>query len=185
MLTAAGRVEILLTPVAILRTSGTSDWEMVSSEAADVRMKLHRGSGIVEVRARVKGASISVEAGGISVRLENKGLCRFDSFPGSDAVLTVLKGKARVLDETESLVVKSKRSVALGAGTLEAGKLAFSAIPDALDAWHDERSALLSQPTRRARFRQVAGVSESTGSAFGQHGSGAIQCENSTPELLN
>ena len=183
--TSAGRVEILLTPVAILRASGTSDWEMVSSEASDVRMELHRGSGIVEIRAKVNGARISIEAGGASVRLENKGVYRFDAVPGADAVLTVLKGKARVANGAGSLVVKSKRSVALGAGALEAGKLASSATPDALAAWHHERTALLSQPMRRARPRQVAGVSESTGSAFGQHGTGAIQCENGTPELLN
>ncbi len=187
LLTEAGRVEVLLTPVVILRTSGSSDWEMLSSKASDVRMKLHRGSGIVEVRARVKGASISVEAAGVSVRLENKGLYRFDSFPGTNPVLTVLKGKARVSDAAGSLVVKSKRLVALGGGTLKAGKLASSAAPDALAAWHDERSALLSQPTRRTRTRtrQVAGVPESTRSAFGSRGTGAIRCENGTPELLN
>ena len=184
LLTAAGRVEILLTPVAILRAGGASDWEMVSADASDVRMKLHRGSGIVEVRARVKGARVSVEAGGASVRLENKGVYRFDLFPGSNAVLTVLKGKAQVSDGGGSLLVKSKRSVALGAGPLEAGKIA-SSTADALAAWHHERSALLAQSTRRARPRQVAGVPELTGSAFGRHGSGAIQCQNGTPRLLH
>ena len=189
LLTKAGNAELFLTPVTVLRAGSHSDWEMISAKASNIVMKLHNGSGIVELLAKLDGVQVSIEAGDATVHLEHKGIYRFDAAAGSEPTMKVLKGKAAVEIAGNNDIVKSKRSVVLGGASAEIAKLPATET-DRLQAWHDQRSSLMArsfQGSRSARggFNGAAGSSEGSGSAFGSQGTDSIACQNGTPALLN
>ena len=184
LLTDTGNVELLLSPVTLLRAGNTSDWEMVSSQTSNVVMKLRRGSGIVEVLAKLEGTRVKIKAGEAIVLLEHKGVYRFDATLGSVPMMKVLKGKAAVTIADEKHLVKAKRSIVLNGSSVEIAKLPAPK-PDALESWHRQRSSLLARSFQGSRPAGRAARPSSTGSAFGAHGTGSIECENGTPALLN
>jgi len=188
LLTKTGHAELFLTPVTLLRAGTNSNWEMISANASNIVMKLHGGSGIVELLANLDGVRVSIEAGEASVQLEHKGVYRFDAAPGSAPTMKVFKGKAAVVNAGNKNIVKSKRSVVLDGASVEIAKLPAPQT-DRLQAWHKQRSSVLARSFQGSRggggFHGAASSSDGSESAFGSHGSDAIACENGTPALLN
>src|SRR4051794_2308986 len=77
--TARGKAEMLLTPGVLLRLGDNSEVKMVSPSLTNTRVELLRGEAMVEA-AQVRDENrIDVIDGGVDVRIEKKGIYRFDA----------------------------------------------------------------------------------------------------------
>jgi hypothetical protein len=136
--TGAGRAEVLLTPDVILRVGANSAVRMVSNSFADTRVAFLSGSAILE-SGESADTPVTILYRDYEVQSRENSTYRFDSeSPG----LTVLKGKAKVSLNTQSLVIGKDHAMQF-TGALHAQEPGDRA-DDALDRWAKERDQALA-----------------------------------------
>ena len=147
VLTAAdGKAEILLNPGSFLRLGGDSEFEFKTTSLDNLKLKVNRGSAILEVYA-ANEFKVSVATPSMAYSLIESGVFRIDVPSNSTSRLRVWKGIAKVgIDE-----VKPGRS-ALAAGSSEVSVAKFDRDErDALDLWSRSRSKELAKITAKLR----------------------------------
>ena len=170
--TAAGRVEIQLTPSVVLRVGQNSRVKMVSSSLIHTVVQVERGRAEVEVDQLYEQNDIRIAMGGEGgqTRLLKPGLYEFDA----DAqIVRVFDGKAEVsatANATRPIEVKGGHLLALNGDTMKAKGFNKKESTDELTSWSDLRSEYAGQ--QNAGLVQSGGGSGyGTGLASG-YGSG-------------
>ncbi len=162
MRTEKGRAEIMLDPVTFLRLNEESRVEMVKADLSDVRVRVHAGSVLVEVRKKPASGEISILSGDAVVAVDHKGLFRIDTFPDGPPRLRVFRGEFIASLGGVEFEVGSKESLVLtDSGTPPVvGK--SDSEQDAFDRWNRKRASGLDQDERA---RQQAAQRGECGSA--------------------
>src|SRR5580698_2049911 len=93
--TAAGKVEMLLTPGVFVRVGNNSDIRMVSNGLANPTIEVVRGETLVEVDQQTTGAKVDVLEHGATASILKYGLFRFNA---DQARIEVIDGQLQVAE---------------------------------------------------------------------------------------
>ena len=144
-----GRVEMLLNPGSYLRMSGGSELELSNASLDDLRIKIQRGSVIIEITG-ASGARLRLHATTpqSEIVIDRNGLYRIDVAADGQTEVAVHKGKVLV----NGVEVKDGRKLASGM----AAPVKFDKKQrDSFDLWSRERAELLAQANRRLSERTI------------------------------
>ncbi len=139
--TERGRAEVLLTPGVFLRLGEDAQVEMIASHLTDVRLRLLKGSAVIEVDELNKESHIAVLVKDSEVNLLHSGLYRLDADEETPR-LRVFSGEALVKADGNDYHVRGKKEIEL-AGDYQIQKFAAEDA-DALDRWSKRRASYLS-----------------------------------------
>jgi hypothetical protein len=138
--TEDGRAEVLLTPGVFLRVGENSAIRMVTNRLIDTRVEFVSGSILVEADDLPKDNGVTIVYKDYSIKLQQKGVYRFDSEPAAlrvydGGVIADLNGKAEE--------IKQGRLLAMD-GNLKTEKFDKDKETDALYRWSRRRSEYLA-----------------------------------------
>ena len=141
LVTRRGRAELLLGPGVFLRLAEESAIVMESDSLVDTRVRLERGTAIVDAVEVVKGNLVRIVVGNSIAEIRQPGIFRFDANANE---ARVYDGKIDVAREGSSPVaLKKGRLLALTAGakpqSFERGDI------DRLHRWSARRSLAVAQ----------------------------------------
>lgn len=150
---AGGLVEVLLNPGTYLRLPADSEFEMADTSLDSLRVRLIRGSAIVEA-AGSDGSELmlEVETPQAGLKIVRKGLYRINVAQSGRTEVLVRNG--RVLVGPEELKVKGGKMVLLGGGSQEVAKL-DKKNQDQFDLWSKERAETLARANQRVSNRTL------------------------------
>lgn len=153
---ADGRMEVLLNPGSYLRVSALTEFEMTDSSLDNLRLRLTRGSVLVEATGYDNmGLNIEVATPQTRVEIVRSGVYRFDVMQSGETVVSVEKGRALVGEGAAALVVKGgKEARVVGSGGVEVAKL-DKRQRDELDLWSRERGKELAKVNGTLANRQT------------------------------
>lgn len=162
-----GLAEVLLNPGSYFRAGESSQFELVDASLDNLRLRLSRGSAVIEATGYDKlGLNIAVATPQAHARIMRTGVYRFTVLPSGVTEIAVEKGRLVVVQENEQAqVVKGGQVARVRAGTVEVAKLDKSN-RDALDLWSRERGKELAKLNERLASRQMR--------PFFRHGLGDI-----------
>lgn len=158
-----GRLEVLLNPGSYLRLAENSEAEMVDTQLDSLRLKLIKGSAIVEITGssdvKIFTEVITPQT---SVSLVRTGLYRFNVVPSKSTELVVYKGRA-VIGTGELVTVKGgKKIVVMGGGLPEIVKV-DKKNQDSFDFWSKSRSETLVAANSRLSDQALSNAILSSG----------------------
>lgn len=110
---ATGRAEILLNPGSYLRLGGDSGFEFKTTSLDDLRLKVNRGSAILEVFA-TNDFKVSAYTPKGRVTIVNTGVYRIDVDAAGNAILSVIEGRALVGERSVALVKEGRTATVNG-----------------------------------------------------------------------
>jgi FecR protein len=154
---AGGRVEVLLNPGSYLRAGGGAQFELADASLDDLRLKLVRGSVVVEATGYGdEELSILFETPQASVRIVRGGIYRFNVLPSGVTEVGVQKGRVRV-GAGEQLVKGGHLVRFGGAAAPEVAKAKFKKEErDELDLWSRERGKELAKLNEKVSAQHVS-----------------------------
>jgi len=138
--TEDGRAEVLLTPGVFLRLGENSAIRMVTNRLIDTRLEFLSGSILVEADDLPKDNGVTIVYKDYSIKLQQKGVYRFDSEP---AVLRVYDGGVIADLNGKAQEIKQGRLLAMD-GELKTSKFDKDKETDALYRWSRRRSEYLA-----------------------------------------
>jgi hypothetical protein len=138
--TEDGRAEVLLTPGVFLRIGENSAIRMVTNRLIDTRLEFLSGSILVEADDLPKDNGVTIAYKDYSIKLEQKGVYRFDSEP---AALRVYDGGVIAEVNGKSDEIKAGRLLPMD-GDLKGAKFDKDKEADALYRWSRRRSEYLA-----------------------------------------
>jgi hypothetical protein len=148
--TGQGKAEMLLTPGVFLRLGDNSAVRMVSPSLTDTRVELVRGRALLEVDLLQKENRLVVRDGGSNVRVEKKGIYKFDA---DVPLVAVYDGKATAqVDDHEVEVKKGKELPLTPSATAEVK-------PQKFDKDQDEKDELMAWSKLRSQYLAEANAS--------------------------
>lgn len=139
-----GRAELLMTPGVFLWLGERSEMSLLSNRLSDTRLKLSKGSVLLEAAELADGNAVTVVAGDAVVTLAKAGVYRFDAEP---ARLMVYDGEAAVDESGQVQRVKRSRLLMLN-GTTAVEKFD-----------HETGDALFRWAKRRGEYFAMANLS--------------------------
>jgi hypothetical protein len=147
-----GRIELLLNPGSYLRIAGNSEVQLVNASLDDLRLKLIRGSAIVEATG-ASGARLQmlIETPQTELTIDRNGLYRIDVASDGKTEVAVYKGQLSVNG------IKVKGGEKLASGMSKPTKFDKKA-QDGFDLWSRERAELLAAANRRLSDRTIESV---------------------------
>lgn len=152
---ADGRVEVLLNPGSYFRAGEASEFEMVDASLDNLRLRLARGSAVVEaVGYDQLGLDIAVATPQAHVHIVRTGVYRFRVTPEGVTEVAVYKGRVRIGEGEAAGVTKGGHVVRIGAGGVETAKL-DKHDRDALDQWSRDRGKELAKLNEKLASRQM------------------------------
>jgi len=157
--TDQGRVEILLSPGAILRVGESSSIRMVANALTDTQVELQSGKAVLECADVMKGNRIALLVGGHAVSVVKDGVFEATTQP---AAVRVYKGEATVAAEGKVVTVRKGHEAFPGA-EVTAQKFDDNATDD-LYNWSSRRSGYLA-------LANIAAAREA-GNGYGGYGGG-------------
>jgi len=138
--TEAGRVEVLLTPGAILRLGENSSLRMITNRLIDTRVELQSGSAVLEAMQMPKDNNVTVVVKNGAISIAKAGIYRFDAEP---ADVKVFRGEAAAEVNGQTTPIGAGRMMLLDGAKSSVEK--FNAEDtDALDHWSKRRGELLA-----------------------------------------
>ena len=137
--TDQGRVEVLLSPGAILRVGESSSIRMVASALTDTQVELQSGKAVLECAEVMKGNQIALLVNGHAVSVVKDGVFEATTQP---AAVRVYKGEATVAAEGKVITVRKGHEAFLGE-EITAQKFDENATDD-LYNWSSRRSGYLA-----------------------------------------
>jgi uncharacterized membrane protein YgcG len=141
LMTANGKVEMLLTPGVFVRVGSNSDIRMVSNGLANPTIEVVRGEAMIEVDQQVTGAQIDVLQHAATASILKYGLYRFD---GDQGRIEVLDGRLRVAENGQTKVLGKGREALINGQPLKT--IGFDPkAEDELYRWSSVRSAYLAE----------------------------------------
>lgn len=147
-----GKAEILLNPGSYIRIAGDTAFEFVTTSLDDLRLKVDRGSAILEIYAS-RDFKVNVETPAGPVIFENTGVYRLDVQSDAKVRLEVWKGKV----ELGKTAVKSGKAVLLGGSEVAIAKFDRDE-QDAFETWSRNRARDLARSVadvQKKAFRPV------------------------------
>jgi hypothetical protein len=152
---ADGRVEVLLNPGSYFRAGEASEFEMVDASLDNLRLRLARGSAVVEAMGYDRlGLDIAVATPQAHVHIIRSGVYRFSVLPSGVTEVAVQKGRALIGEGDLAQVVKGGRVARVGAGGVEVAKLDKKE-RDSLDQWSRDRGKELAKLNEKLASRQM------------------------------
>lgn len=148
---ASGRVEVLLNPGSYLRVAESSEFELTDSSLDSLRVKLLRGSAVVEAAGADEARLfLEVATPQTSIVIDRKGLYRVNLLPGSVTEVLVRKGQALVGGDASTAVkVKDGRKATVGDGGEVITAKFDKKEQDAFDLWSGHRAEELASVSRK------------------------------------
>ena len=107
-----GLLELELLPGAYLRASEGAEIQLLSKDPQRIQVEVLQGPAILAGSKKLL-SNVALEHAGNSAEFSDTGYYRVDTPAGSEARLTVVKGKAVVETPTGSYKLKAKQSIAL------------------------------------------------------------------------
>lgn len=154
---SSGHVEILLNPGSYLRAAENSEFELTDSSLDSLRIRLIRGSAVVEA-AGADGERMLIEIATpqSSITIDRRGLYRINVLPSGGTEVFVRKGKALVaVAGTTTTEVKDGKMAIVAGGQVTVAKFDKKA-RDTFDAWSEQRAETLVAASHRLSERGVA-----------------------------
>ncbi len=149
---AEGRVEVLLNPGSYMRVGENSEFEMADTSLEHLRIKLLRGSAIIEVVGTDDTTlSLKVETPQTSAAIIRRGIYRLNVLQGGATEVLVQKGRALVGPTAQE--VKSGRMVTVTGGIMSAVVKIEKRPEDSLALWSRQRAEYLAQVNRQIQPR--------------------------------
>src|SRR6266496_1275682 len=154
--TAVGsKIEVLLNPGSYLRVGEGSEFELVDNSLANLRVKLIRGSAIVEAtgfdNTELRIALVTDQG---HFMIARRGVYRFNEQPASTDLM-VQKGRILIGDNAREMV-KGGNKVTLSGGSIVRAKLT-KRDRDELDVWSKQRAETLARANERLANRSFNG----------------------------
>jgi len=137
--TDQGRVEVLLSPGAILRVGESSSIRMVANALTDTQVELQSGKAVLECAEVMKGNEIALLVDGHAVSVVKDGVFEATTQP---AAVRVYKGEATVAAEGKVMTIRKGHEALLGQ-EVTAQKFDDNATDD-LYNWSSRRSGYLA-----------------------------------------
>jgi hypothetical protein len=157
--TEEGRVEILLSPGAILRVGESSSIRMVANALTDTQVELQSGKAVLECAEVMKGNEIALLVNGHAVSAVKDVVVEATTQP---AAVRVYKGEATVAADGKAMTIRKGHEAFLGA-EITAQKFDDNATDD-LYNWSSRRSGYLA-------LANIAAAREA-GNGYGGYGGG-------------
>lgn len=109
--TGDGHAEMILTPGVFLRMAAHSEVRLLNASLTNTRLRLDRGSAMIEVGNLHRDNLIRMETGEGTVRVLKNGLYRFDANP---AEVQVFQGKVEATAQDSRVDAGKHHAIALG-----------------------------------------------------------------------
>jgi len=166
------RAEILLNPGSYFRLGENSEFELVDSSLDNLRIKLTKGSAILEaIGGENTELRINIETAQQPLVIVRRGLYRINAEAGSTQLL-VQKGRAQLSNNPPEIAKGGKKIVVSGGSPLIAKIGKYD--KDEFDNWSKERGQTLAQANVRLTARTMSGYTALNnwgfGSGFGRLG---------------
>lgn len=143
---ANGKAEILLNPGSYIRLAGNSEFEFITTSLDDLKLKLARGSAMLEVFAD-DDFRVIVNTPGAQFYAVKSGVYRVDVMSDGTAKIEVWDGKAKIGDMNAS-IVKSGREALVNGNEVAVAKFDRDE-KDALEMWSKSRAKELAKINSR------------------------------------
>jgi hypothetical protein len=145
---AGGRVEVLLNPGSYLRVAENSEFELADASLENLRIRLLRGSAIIEVVGTDDTQlSLKVETPQTVALLVRRGIYRLNVLQTGATEVLVRKGRALV--GIPPLEVKSGKMIVVGRGFVAEVVKIDKRDKDSLELWSHDRAEYLASINRR------------------------------------
>lgn len=145
------QVEVLLNPGSYLRVSENSAFELADNSLANLRVRLIKGSAIVEAMGLDDTVlHITIVTEQAQVVVARRGVYRIDA-AGDSTELLVRKGRA-LIDDNPRNVIKGGNGVVFRSGSFVATKLGKRP-QDQFDNWSKERANTLARANEKLSAR--------------------------------
>jgi hypothetical protein len=152
---AGSRVELLLNPGSYWRAGAATEFELVDTSADDLRLRLARGSAVVEATGFGDfEVALNVSTPQARVRITRAGVYRLNVLPTGETVLVVEKGRAYV-GEGEGLKITGGKVVHIAASGAPVVAKFDKKRRDDLDQWSRERGKELAKANEKLSLRQA------------------------------
>jgi hypothetical protein len=143
-----GRVEVLLNPGSYMRIAENSEFEMTDTSLDHLRIKLLRGSAIIEVVGMDDTElSLRVDTPQTYAVIVKHGLYRFNVLQSGATEVMVRKGRALV-GATAQVIKGGKMVVVSRSSMTEVAKI-DKRVKDSLELWSRDRAEYLASINRR------------------------------------
>jgi hypothetical protein len=139
--TAAGKVEMLLTPGVFVRVGNNSDIRMVSNGLANPTIEVVRGEALVEVDQQTTSAKVDVLEHGATASILKYGLFRFNA---DQARIEVIDGQLQVAENGKTKEVGKGKAALVDDQSLKTVGFDRNA-EDELYRWSSVRSSYLAE----------------------------------------
>jgi hypothetical protein len=143
--TEHGRVEVLLTPGAVLRLDHNSSIRLVSNALSDTKVEFQAGAAILDATEADSLKNLKIEFGPSEIRFDQPGVYRID---GEPAAMETYSGKAEITKETKTVPVDPSHVYFLDA-ELDTPK-SDGAAQDEFYQWAHDRSETVLADNRLA-----------------------------------
>src|SRR5258706_13953379 len=148
---AASQIEVLLNPGSYLRVGENSTFELADNSLENIRVKLTRGSAIVEATGLDDTElHINLVTERARILIVRRGVYRINAAADSTELL-VRKGRALVNDNSSN-IIKSGNEVVFRGGSFVATKLGKKQ-QDQFDDWSKARANTLAKANERLSAR--------------------------------
>ena len=167
------RAEILLNPGSYLRLGENSEFELVDSSLDNLRVKLIKGSAILEaIGGENTELRINIVTAQQALVIVRRGLYRINAQSGATELL-VQKGRSQLANNPLEMAKGGQKIVVSGGSSLIAKISKYN--KDEFDDWSRQRGQTLVQANIRLSARTMSGYSALNtfgfaGSGFGRWG---------------
>lgn len=143
-----GRVEVLLNPGSYMRIAENSEFEMTDTSLDHLRVKLRRGSAIIEVVGTDDTElSLQVDTPQTYAVLVKRGLYRINVLQTGATEVMVRKGRALVGQTAQ--VIKGGKMIVVSRGSMSEVAKIDKRVKDSLELWSRDRAEYLASINRR------------------------------------
>ncbi|MGC2235365.1 MAG: FecR domain-containing protein [Pyrinomonadaceae bacterium] len=141
-----GKAEILLNPGSYIRLAENSEFEFITTSLDDLKLKLTRGSAMLEVFADAD-FRVVINTPGAQFYVVKSGVYRVDAPSGAEAKIEVWEGRAQTGD-ANATVIKEGREATISGSQITVAKFDRDE-KDALEAWSRTRAKELAKINAR------------------------------------
>jgi hypothetical protein len=142
-------VEVILSPGSFLRLSGDSEFLFSSTSVYNLKLKVVKGSVIIEAAA--VDSPIVVEVGGTRFSVVQTGLYRFAVEASGSAVAMIRKGRLQIADKT----VKDGKKIVVDGDAAPMISSFDKKAEDDFDLWSKGRAKTLIAANRKLSERAI------------------------------
>lgn len=160
------QAEILLNPGAYFRLAENSEFVMVDTSLDDMKVRLNRGSAIVEATGMDRvGLRIPIITDQQSMTILRAGIYRINAAPGMTEIL-VRQGLVQLGSDPTNLIKSGKKITITGNAASASIAKIIKTDKDDFDSWSKQRGASLAQANQRLSARTVNGYLSGTSNAW-------------------